>query len=255
VPKSEPTIKRVLDTDEFELPIGIEINGEFHKTVKLKEMTGKVEEAIADSKVRNNGGKVITEAINGVIEQLGSLKKHNKNMVRNMYSVDRDYLLLMNHLVSIDDHVKYDDICPSCGGKSEINVNIEDIPVSYLQEDEPKVISLELPRGVKDAEGNVYKKIKVSFPTGVVQERIFNLLQQNPNQAITQMLAFICEDIEGLSHWNPDTFANMTKRDRKFISEELGKVEVGADLTPEVSCANCGHEYKSVIPVRTLLGE
>ena len=255
MPQDERTLKDVLDTNEFELPIGITINGEFHKTVKLTEMTGIVEEAIADAKVRTNGGKVITEAIYGITEQIGNLKKKNKNMIRDMYSSDRDFLLLMNHKVSVGDTIEFTDECPSCGFKSDIKIDVDDIPVKYMREDEPKVIKIELPNGVKDAEGKVYKKMTISLPTGRVQEQIFNLLRQNPNQAVTQMLNFICEEIEGLSHWNTDTFRNMTKKDRKYISAQLGKVEVGPNLSPEVSCASCGHEYESTIPVQVLLGE
>lgn len=253
---NERTIKEVLDDNEFELPIGYtDSDGVLHKTALLKEMTGEVDEAIADQKVRTNAGKMVTEALNGVVERLGTMKRTNKDTIRNLSNVDRDFLLLMNHKVSIGDEIEWLDICPKCDGKFEVHIQIDSIPVKYMTQDEPKIIDLELPSGVKDAEGKVYKKMQISIPTGLVQERIFPLIQQNPNQAVTQMLAIITESIEGLSHYNFETFRKMTKKDRKYIQEQIGKIEVGADLSPEVSCANCGHNYKSTIPVMTLLGE
>jgi hypothetical protein len=255
VPQKEKTIQTPLEDNEFELPIGIEINGELHKTVKMTEMTGATEEAIADPKVRSNGGKIITEALFGVTEKIGTLSNVKRDYIRDMTSADRDFMLLMNHKVSVGDEIEYEDECPKCAEKSDVKVNIDNIPVTYMKKEEPKLLKLELPNGVKDAEGKVYKKITLSLPTGRSQEQIFSALQQNPNQAVTLLLNFITEDIEGLSHWNPDTFRNMTKKDRKFISQELGKIEVGADLSPKVTCASCGHVYESTIPVRTLLGE
>lgn len=254
--QNEKTIKEILDTDEFELPVGFtDSQGTFHKTVKLTEMTGEVEEALADPKVRNNGGKVVTEAIVGVVERLGSMKKFTKADARNLLNVDRDFILLMNHLVSEGEEIEFADECRKCGSGFDVKVNINDIKVSYATEDEPKLIDVVLPNGIKDAEGKVYKEMKISFPTGTVQERIFPLLQSNYQQAITQMLAMITEEVKGLSHWNFETFRKMTKKDRKAISEALAKVKIGADLSPNVQCPNCGHEYKTPVPVMTLLGE
>lgn len=256
MPTNKPTIKELLDTNEFELPIGYtDSEGTFHKTIKLTEMTGEVDEALGDAKVRQNAGKMLTEALAGIVERIGTMKKHKKDDIRKLYNADRDFLLLMNFKVSVGEEIEWVDDCPSCGKKHDVLVNVDDVPVHYMAQDEPKIIELELPNGVKDAEGNVYKKIKLSLPNGEVQERIFPVLQQNPRQAITHILNMTCEDIEGLSHWNIETFQKMTKKDRSFISKELAKIEVGADLSPKVSCPNCGEEYESTIPVMTLLGE
>lgn len=245
-----------LGHNEFELPIGYtDGDGVLHKRVTLKEMTGLVDEAISDQKIRTNPGKMVTEAILGVVEKLGTLKKVNRDIIRNLTNTDRDFILAMNHLVSIGDVAEWSEECPKCASKFDASIEIESLPVLYMTDDEPRETTLELPGGIKDAEGNVYKKIRVSLPTGLVQEKVLPILQQNPNQAITQMLTLITEEIEGLSHWNFMTFQAMTKKDRKYITTELSKVEVGIDLSPSVSCASCGHTYKSGIPTMTLLGE
>jgi hypothetical protein len=256
MPSNEQTIKDLLDTNEFELPIGYtDSDGTFHKTVKLQEMTGEVDEALGDAKVRQNAGKMLTEALNGVVERIGTMKSVKKEDIRKLFNPDRDFILLMNHLVSIGEEIEWTEECPSCGKKHDIIVNINNIPVKYMAQDESKIIEMELPNGIKDAEGKVYKKIKFSLPTGEVQERIFPTLQVNPKQAVTHILNMTCEDIVGLSHWNPDTFKKMTKKDRTFISKKLAEIEVGPEMSPKVTCASCSYEYESTIPVMTLLGE
>ena len=256
MPIQETKTLQALAHDEFELPIGFtDSEGNFHKTARLREMTGLVEEAITDQKVRNNPAKMVTEALYGVVETLGTKKKVLKDDIKGMTTTDRDFLLLMNHKVSLGDDVEWLEQCPKCEGKFDASVNIDTLPVLYMTEDEPKEMTIELPNGVKDAEGNVYKKVRVSLPTGLVQEKILPLIQQNPSQAITQMLAQITEDIEGLNHWNFTTFQAMTKKDRKHISSEMGKTKVGVDLSPSVACPNCGNTYTTTIPVMTLLGE
>lgn len=252
----ETNTVHALDTNEFELPIGFkDKDGNFVKTVTLKEMTGLVDEAIADVKIRNNPAKMVSEALFGVIEKFGNGKSPTKDAVRNLTTFDRDYLLLMNHKVSLGDDIEWEEQCVRCGGKFDANINIDNIPTKFMTEDEPKEYEIELPVGVKDAEGKVYKKIKVTLPDGVVQEKIVPMLQENPVKAITQMLTLITEDIQGLSHWNFKTFQEMTKKDRNFIANELKKVDAGPNLNPMVSCPSCGHTYSSQIPPMKLLGE
>lgn len=254
--QNERTIKEALADNEFELPIGYtDKDGNFHKTVILKEMTGLVDEAISDAKIRSNPGKMVTEALHGVTEKLGTMKNVSKDAIRNLTNTDRDFMLVMNHKVSIGDTIEWNETCPSCNSKFDATIDIDKLSIKYMTEDEPKELTLELPRGVEDAEGKLYKKIRVSLPTGAVQERVIPLVQQNPSQAITQLLVQITEDIEGLSHWNFETFQRMTKKDRNYIGKEVNKTEVGVNLNPMVSCASCGHAYESTIPVMTLLGE
>jgi hypothetical protein len=253
---TEKTIKEILDTNEFELPIGyVDSEGTLHKTVRLTEMTGEVDEALGDAKIRTNSGKMLTEAINGVVVGIGSMKKVKKDDIRNLYNVDRDFILLMNHKVSVGDEIEWTEECERCGKKHDISIDIDNIPVHYMTEAEPKILEFELPVGIKNAEGKVFKKIKVSLPKGTLQERIFPVLQGNPRQAITYILAETVEEIEGLEHYNFETFKKMTKKDRTFIARELNKIELGPNLTPEVICANCGENYETTIPVMTLLGE
>ena len=68
-----------LSENEFLLPVGYQdAEGVIHRVVKLKPMTGHTEEAISDPKVRDNGGKLMTELFFGVMESLGTVRKLNK---------------------------------------------------------------------------------------------------------------------------------------------------------------------------------
>lgn len=251
-----PTIKEVLGDNEFELPIGFtDGDGTLHKTVTLQEMTGYVDEAMSDQKVRSNPGKMLTELIHGVVEKMGSMKTFSKDNARNLSNADRDFILAMNYKVSLGEEVTWEDACGNCGEKFEATIAIDALKVKYMTQDEPKLMKITLPNGIKDGEGNVYKELTVSAPNGLVQERIVPLINQNPNHAATQLMVLITEEIKGLEHWNFETFQKMTKKDRRHIQKEISKVDVGIDLTPMVNCASCGHNYNSQIPIQSLLGE
>ena len=246
-----------LGDNEYELPIGyIDGDGVLHKRFKLREMTGKVDEAIADKKIRSNAGKVVTELIYGVLEELGTLPRIDRNIVRRLSNADRDYIVLMNFYQSIAEEIEYTDMCAVCGSRLQVEVNINNMPVSFMTDDEPRKITItDLPNGFKDKEGNVFKEMTLTFPDGMLQEKIFATVDKNPNQALTQVLAMCTESIKGFQSYNFESFSELSKKDRKYISTKLNEIKVGVELAVDVECPECGAETKSAIPFMTLLGE
>lgn len=256
MPSNQKTITEILDVNEFELPVGYtDSEGTFHKTVKLQEMTGYVDEAMADAKVRSNPGKMITEALFGVVESIGTMKKVKKDDIKSLKSQDRDFLLLMNHKVSIGDDVEYDEECESCRNRFTVEGKIDSVPVTYAEKGEFDEIKLTLPNGFKNASGQVFKEMSVSLADGRVQEMLAQVAQENPAKAETMLLSHITEEIKGMDFWNFETFQKLGKKDRRHITKEISKIKVGADIALNVTCPSCGKEQKSVIPMPTLLGE
>lgn len=245
-----------LSENEFLLPVGYQdAEGVLHRVIKLKPMTGHTEEAISDPKVRDNGGKMMTELFFGVIESLGSVRKLNREVIRDLTTIDRDFLLIKNAQVSVGDEVSYLDTCPHCKGKNEVTVNIAELPVDYLEEDAERELTFDLPNGYIDRDGKKHKKITVILPTGRVQERVAQIIRANPAQATTLMLQLITKKLGDLDFLNPDVFKSLTKKDRDFISKKISEVEAGLSFSHDVYCSECGGEYSSSIPFSALLGE
>lgn len=250
------SIMEQLEVNEFLLPVGYtDGEGVLHRTVKLKPMTGETEEAIADPKVRDNGGKLITELLFSVVEKVGTVKKVNREILRDLTAIDRDFLLIKNAQVSLGDEISYVDVCPHCKAKNEVTVNLEELPVTYMDAEEERELTFELPNGYVDRDGKVHKKITVILPTGRVQERVAQVVRANPAQATTLMLQLITKKLGDLDFINPDVFKTMTKKDRDFISKKLAEINAGVKFSHEVICSDCGGEFTSSIPLQSLLGE
>src|SRR4051812_43212944 len=80
---------------EFELPIGVrDGEGRLHRTGTLRKMTGRDEAILADPQNQRNGGKLVTELLSSCVTSLGDLPAVNGGVVADMYSADRNYLLL-----------------------------------------------------------------------------------------------------------------------------------------------------------------
>ena len=76
------------------LPVGLEDEetGDVLRDVTLRKMTGNEEAAIADPKLRRNGGKLVTALIVGCTRVDG--KPVGAERIRQLTSADRNFLLL-----------------------------------------------------------------------------------------------------------------------------------------------------------------
>lgn len=250
------TIMEGLGENEFVLPVGYKDgDGVIHRTITLTPMTGETEEAIADPKVRDNGGKIITALLESVTEGIGTVPRVTKEVIRDLTTIDRDFILIKNRQVSLGDNIEYIDNCPHCRAKNEIHVNLANIEPKYLDNEEDREITFELPVGYLDASGNVHKEVTITLPTGRVQERVAQIVRANPAQATTAMLQLITLKLGTLDFINPDVFKKMTKKDRDFISSKLSGLEVGVKFDTEVMCSECGSDFTTSIPLQSLLGE
>lgn len=240
----------------FELPIGFtDDNGVTHKQIQLKPMTGEVDEMIADPKVRDNLGKITTAVIYGVTEKLGTLTKFNKDNIRRLTTVDRNFILAMNRLVSFGDEVTFVSRCPHCGGMNDVSINITDLEVKYPSDDFTGEITFELPVGVKDKDGNIHKTITLTLPNGVTEERIAPLLRVNPAQAQTALLQAVTKSLGTMSVLSSDVFRQMTKKDRDFIVKKLSELNYGIQNQFMAVCSVCGEEFEASIPFEAFMGE
>ena len=174
-----------------------------------------------------------------------------------MTVIDRDYILMRNRQYSIGDDVEYVDTCPNpnCKCKNTVSVNLNDLPVKYLNPDDPTEMTFDLANGVKNAKGDICKSITIRMPIGTVSERIAPIARINPAQATTAMIHLITKKIDGVDFLNPEVFKKMTKKDRDLISKKLAEFKAGVELSTKVQCAGCGEEFTSAIPLQSLMGE
>lgn len=250
------TMIEQLNDNEFILPVGyVDSEGIVHRKVTLAPMTGETEEAIADPKVRDNGGKVITELLYSVVESIDGIPRINKDIIRDLTTIDRDFLVVQNRKVSFGEELSFDDLCPHCKGRNTISLNINDLETKYLPDDAQREFTFDIPNGVRDKAGELHKTVTIVLPTGRTQEKVMQIIRSNPAQATTAMLQLITVRIGTMEYIYPEIFRKMTKKDRDFISEKLAEVEAGVDIRVNTVCSECGSEFTTTIPLTSFMGE
>ncbi len=101
---------------DFELPVGyMDDDGRVHRLATLRKMTGHEEALLADRKLRHNGGMLVTELLASCLRQLGELKPVDRQVVSQLSSADRNYLLLQLRKITFGNELETTYVCPVTG--------------------------------------------------------------------------------------------------------------------------------------------
>ena len=224
-------------------------DGVIHKEFTLREITGKDEEAIHKSDVKNNGSKVVSTLLTRCVTSIGTLTPKSvggraewENVIKSLFVGDQDYMLLQLSKISVGDEIEVAHTCPNkeCKTKLQTTLSIDEleiIPFSGKRE-----IEFELPRGYKDKKGEVHTLGTMRLPTGLDREILTPLAKSNLAKAETVMLTRLCKFNDG-AYVDDDVMSSLSIRDREYLQKLLREHIFGVKLETEVTCDSCGESF------------
>jgi hypothetical protein len=243
--------------EKIELTVGYQDEeGNVHKFCTLTELTGEVEEKMADRKIADNMGKIVTVYLAGIMTSLEGIRKVTKEVLQKFSTIDRDFLTVMAYKVNHwdDPVIKWKHDCPVCNTPNDIKVDVDDINVKFMSIDEPRIFTRELIRGI-NYKDELHKSFSFVLPTGEMLERIFPITRQNPAYAQSVLMQMMVTKLGTLEMIPVEVFQKATKIDRDFIGKCVSELELGVDLGVVYSCSGCMKEHTVNVPVTALLGE
>ncbi|HEY1178389.1 MAG TPA: hypothetical protein VGF17_19715 [Phytomonospora sp.] len=243
---------------DVELPVGyLDADGRLHKTARLRKMTGHEEALLADRKLRANGGKLVTELLNGCLRGLGEITQVNRQIVGELTSPDRNFLLLELRKLTFGTELEASYTCPSC---KETTLSLEDLdsfPVRTCDTPGAPEIVVLLEDGFEDrAKDAWYDLLRFRIPIGQDEERISMIARENATKGTNALLARCLVGVSCDGEDMPDNrrealgtkiLSDLTMGDRARIEKAFRDEMPGLDLTREIDCQTCGR------PMRTSL--
>lgn len=247
-------------TIEFELPIGVrDIEGRLHRSGSLRKMTGRDEAILADPQNQRNGGKLVSELLASCVVQLGELPSLGTAVMADMYSADRNYLLLKLRSATFGPALNASYKCPACGHNHEVSEDLEELPVQRLAEDESAGdIRIELEDGYIDNQGQLHTALVMRLPTGADESAVAPQMRKNASLGKNALLARCMKSLgdvpaQRLNALGPKLLADLTMTDRRLIDKALNSAAPGVDLIRALECPACGHEFKSSLDMSHFL--
>ncbi|MGO8833603.1 MAG: hypothetical protein ACLQE9_12435 [Roseiarcus sp.] len=245
---------------EVTLPIGFTDEADHqHRTVVLRKMTGKEEAILADRRSHRNGGKLVTDLLYSCIVRFGDAPKNGAAMVENLYSADRNFLLLKLRAFTFGPELEARYTCSSCDETINVTEDLDELPVRRLAEGgSPEDIVVELDDGYVDKDGELHKALTLRLPTGSDETAVAPQMRQNPSLGKNALLSRCMKSLgdlpkHRLEALGPKILSELTLTDRRKIDRALNQAAPGVDLIREMVCPNCGATFKSSLDMTHFL--
>lgn len=258
---AEKNTQLLEDTVIVPLEVGYkDENGIYHKEVEIREITGLDEENISKAEVRQNIGKLVTTLLASVSVRIGELTPKEvgsrakwEKIFRELPMGDRDTLMLELRKHTNGDEIELDMKCPHCKSKITHVVEIDnDIEKRELEVD-AMAIPFELPKGIKNKEGELCTTGTIRLPNGVDQEQLDTIARKNAGMANTTLLSRAITTVDGFGQVTMNVLRKMSVRDRDYLIKLLGESNYGPKFEISFSCPSCGEDVEAgVHPVNFL---
>ncbi len=245
---------------EFTLPIGyVDPEGQIHRQVVLRKMTGREEAILADRKYQRNGGKLVTELLHSCVVKLGGLESNGKGPIASLYSADRNYLLLKLRSITFGPELEATYTCPGCGEGIQLLENLDDLPIRVVAEgEEQQEIAIELEDGYVDREGQLHTALTMRLPTGTDEEAVASQMRENASLGKNALLARCARSLgevpnHRLEALGPRIMSELTMTDRRLIDRALNDAAPGVDLVRELECPRCAKTFTASLDLSNFL--
>jgi hypothetical protein len=210
--------------DLVELLGGVSVNGDEVRSVRVRELTGVDEEALARAAQSLHLYHFIdTLLTRGTVAFGDEPESSTPKLLKDALTGDRDWILLAIRKTTFGDTIELEEWeCPNCGGKSDLEFPVADIPVRKL--DSERTFDIELKGG---------RKARVRLATGADQAATFadkSLTQpERDSILLSRCIQTITDPDETVHNFAgfPRATRNLAIPDRHKILKELGDRQPG----------------------------
>lgn len=229
----------------YTLPTGhIDENGKLHRSVFVREMTGAEEDILASTSKMPMYQRM-QKLLENCTTQIGDIKQDHpqwSRIIRGLTVSDRLFLIIRIRAVTLGELFTFRVKCPAdeCGKVSSQTVPLKDFKIEGLKNPTERVWSDEFPR--------CKKKFTARVQTGA-EEELLDQIKAKSNDFLS--LAMLARFVE-LDNHNPvtlDQVKSLPLADRTWIRKKFTDHEGTMDNDVEVTCPDCGHEFKTSIEI------
>jgi len=250
---------------EFEvlLPIGYtDQAGRVHRRAALRKMRGHEEALLYDASL--SAGRLVTELLRSCLLRLGDLGPVDAETVAQLYTADRNYLLLELRRITLGDQLQASYRCPQCGGDVAVVEDLAQMEVLRLEEGQilaDRTLALE--DGYVDRKGTLHTALTLTLPRGLDEEFVSPMVARDPLKA-QDALVLRCIKRFGtlpraeLEAYGVKILRDLSMGDRRLIFQALegphsdangdGR-SPGVNFRRTIDCGHCGTRFKGVLDV------
>jgi hypothetical protein len=235
------------------LPVGYQQeDGTVLNSATLRKMTGKEEAILTDPKLRNSAGGMITALLASCVVGIEGLNKVTPDVVRQLTSADRNFLLLELRRLTFGDSIETQYRCPHCGNNTLLVEDLSTIEIRPVETSIALEIPVTLQDGYQSPDNEWYYEMVFRLPNGEDEEAATS--RRDPNQS-RQRDALLARCLVSVGELEPRRIraigvrilAGLSMPDRRLIQKTLDAVAPGPNLVRAIVCDHCGEEFQSTL--------
>lgn len=237
---------------EIHLPIGYQdASGKIQRRAVIRKMTGHEEALLFDTAL--SSAQLVTELIRSCLVRLGDLESADAELVRQLYSADRNYLLLELRRFTLGDHLLESYFCPRCGAEVTQVEDLSKVEVRSLPEGESlNGIQIQLEDGYTDGEGKAHAEIEITMPRGSDEEFVAPMVEKDPLKAQDALLLRCIKRFGTLSKaalegYGIKILRDLTLGDRRKIQAVFEEQSPGVNFRRNLNCQQCGARFEGIM--------
>lgn len=244
-------------TREFRamLPIGYtDKDGRVHRRAVLRKVRGHEEALLHDPAL--TPPEFVTELILGCLLVLGGLEEVSRDVIANLYTADRNYLLLEIRRITLGDQMPAAYRCPNCGASVIVTEDLDALPVRRRDGDDEERLEfvVELEDGYLDRDGEHHTSVEVALPRGVDEEFVAPMLDRDPMKAHDALLLrcvrrFGTLPRAALEGYGVKILRDLTLGDRRRLQRAIDGDAPGVDFERSIGCGDCGAQFTQTLDV------
>jgi len=215
-----------LYTEEVILPSGA--------TVELRGMKTQEMDILASRRSMKDGNGINEIAKNCIVSSVDF--DYDSALQGDRYSI-----LINIRRITYSGPYMFNISCPQCDNNSQFKVDLESLPVKYLDGRPSTGLKFTMPR----SEHN----ITYHLPTGREEREIIKLRKNHPDDVLSLSLMCNIDKIEGIPMKSLEWFKDLDACDVVAFKEELEEVGCGIETGLDLCCDSCGAEFETELPI------
>lgn len=237
---------------EVSLPIGwADPTGRMRRTAVLRKMRGHEEALFYDTTLPP--GRLVTELLRGCLVRLGEHTEVTSEQLSQLYSADRNYLLVELRRITLGEQVQSSYTCPGCGGETSVTEDLGSLPVRRLEDGmQPEELVIRLEDGYRARDGTVHGELRLRLPRGTDEEFVARSAEKDPLLARDALLlrcitSFGTLPRAALEAYGLKILRDLTLGDRRRLYRAIEAESPGVDFRRAVTCAHCHARFEAVL--------
>ena len=236
----------------FLLPGGyLDSGGTLHREVRLRPLTGREEEWIADPTREWTEAALVTALLRRCVERIGP-NRPTEAIIRSLSIGDRDYLMLRLRQITFGKRVEMTLVCPrsECAQKMDVDLELDQLSIAVKPVAPHEALILSEEAALFDEEGRLQREVLFRIPNGADQEAARGWSALGERERVVRLLSR-CILMIGPDAVTPDRVARLSTKGVEEITAAMERSSPQVQIEMEARCPECAevfsHEF-DVVP-------